>query len=53
MPKYGKPNNGLVADFVNATFSQNKTEEEIKQIVTRLDKKNVTIYKWPHEKGLF
>lgn len=48
MPKYGDPNNSLVTDFINATFNLTKTEGDIKPLVRNLEKKKVTINKWPH-----
>jgi len=53
MPKYGAPNNSLVADFINSTFNLTKTEDDIKQTVRILEKKNAMINKWPHEKVCF
>jgi len=53
MPKYGAPSIGLVTDFVNATLNLNKTGDDLKNMVRKMEKLNVTINIWPHEKGKF
>lgn len=53
MPEYGKPKIPLVVDFLNATLNLSLEEKNVKDIIKQLVNLNVTINRWPHEKGVF